>query len=305
MHAKVFVAADGLEAIGGNTQFSTVEFNGDKQQFDGVVSADSVQTIYDTVLQPLINNLFKGYNVSLLLFGRSDAKKSELVHGGRRLSDRRALLRLAMDSIYDRLEALKMGNNEIPLMSVQMVQLCGELVRDLIDLSKDNITYEENIIKEPYIPDLTKIQIDSLPRGHDVLDKIARNREAIHSSFHPFCTEIFTLEIHHENSPHTPDFWDDQTQSRRSWGNLPSSIYVVQNSLKKTSTSSSFEKAHTSRNLYPRSKPSLSILVQQKKHHRLIFLNPLRHVICGKSLVEIVYAITSSAPPTTKNPTIF
>ncbi|KAJ3219743.1 hypothetical protein HDU67_009555 [Dinochytrium kinnereticum] len=176
MRAKVFVAADSLEAVGANTHFNTVDVNGVKHQFDGIFASDDVEVAYHMAMEPLITLLFQGYNVSLMVLGRSDGWKSDVLFGGKQVSD-------------------------------------------LIDVTRENIVFDENVIKQPTIPELSKVEVDSKPKARELLSKIARNRLSTHSSYSPFTTSIFTLTVHHDRAV-IPDLWDDITQSKRSWGKL-------------------------------------------------------------------------------------
>jgi hypothetical protein len=53
-----------------------------------------------------------------------------------------------------------------------MYQVYGELVRDLLEPTKDSLLVQEDEIKQAYIPDLTKVTVDSAAVGLDLLWKV-------------------------------------------------------------------------------------------------------------------------------------
>ncbi|KAJ3098199.1 hypothetical protein HDU97_004208, partial [Phlyctochytrium planicorne] len=195
MRSKVHLAAESIESINGKPALNTVDVNGNKFLFDGLHALADAPQIYKEVVGPLVQSIFDGYHSSLLMFGRGDdGMKRRILYGDRNAQG--GLLPLLMDGLFTEIERNNLDEKQPPLMRLQIVQLCAELVRDLIDVTKDNLPYEENVVKEPAVAGVTWVEIDSRSKGYEILKKVIRaNQQSVETSYQSFCTDILTIEV--------------------------------------------------------------------------------------------------------------
>ena len=117
---------------------------GDKQfTFDYVFDSDThQQSIYDKCVAPLVENLFEGYNATVLAYGQTGSGKTFTMGSGCSTADvvgvenniDRGVIPRATSHVFDMIAEKRAANPDTEFyLRVQFLELYGETLRDLLD----------------------------------------------------------------------------------------------------------------------------------------------------------------------------
>ncbi|XP_024975605.1 kinesin-like protein KIN-1 [Cynara cardunculus var. scolymus] len=147
-----FRPVDDAEAIciaRSDSQSFTLKDDKDEQyifSFDKVFYEDSQQAdVYDFLARPIVRDTVNAINGTIIAYGQTGAGKTYTMEGANILemvNHRKGLLPRVVDELF---EAIKLcGEANAYTIKLSMVEIYMERVRDLFDLSKDNIQVKEH-----------------------------------------------------------------------------------------------------------------------------------------------------------------
>ncbi|KAJ6737539.1 CENTROMERE PROTEIN E [Salix viminalis] len=134
--------------------------------FDKVFYEESMQAdVYEFLALPIVKDAVKGVNGTIITYGQTGAGKTYSVEGTSILEcdeQKKGLLPRVVDGLF---ECIKSAD-ELTKYTVKlsMVEIYMEKVRDLLDLTKDNIQIKENKMQEILLSGVTEITISD-PEG--------------------------------------------------------------------------------------------------------------------------------------------
>ncbi|KAJ6775338.1 CENTROMERE PROTEIN E [Salix purpurea] len=134
--------------------------------FDKVFYEESMQAdVYEFLALPIVKDAVKGVNGTIITYGQTGAGKTYSVEGTSILEcdeQKKGLLPRVVDGLF---ECIKSAD-ELTKYTVKlsMVEIYMEKVRDLLDLTKDNIQIKENKMQEILLSGVKEITISD-PEG--------------------------------------------------------------------------------------------------------------------------------------------
>ncbi|KAL9356167.1 hypothetical protein Peur_049420 [Populus x canadensis] len=134
--------------------------------FDKVFYEESMQAdVYEFFALPIVKDAVKGVNGTIITYGQTGAGKTYSVEGPSILEcdvQKKGLLPRVVDGLF---ECIKSADESTKYtIKLSMVEIYMEKVRDLLDLTKDNIQIKENKEQEILLSGVTEITISD-PEG--------------------------------------------------------------------------------------------------------------------------------------------
>ncbi|KAI5587386.1 hypothetical protein POPTR_005G038900v4 [Populus trichocarpa] len=134
--------------------------------FDKVFYEESMQAdVYEFLALPIVKDAVKGVNGTIITYGQTGAGKTYSVEGPSILEcdvQKKGLLPRVVDGLF---ECIKSADESTKYtIKLSMVEIYMEKVRDLLDLTKDNIQIKENKEQEILLSGVTEITISD-PEG--------------------------------------------------------------------------------------------------------------------------------------------
>ncbi|XP_075511098.1 kinesin-like protein KIN-1 isoform X2 [Primulina tabacum] len=174
-----------------------VEFCFDKVFYQGSEQAD----IYEFIALPIVKGIVNGVNGAIVTYGQTGAGKTYTMEGPKLIDceeKEKGLLPRVVDGIFD---IIKHSNDMSKYMiKLSMVEIYMERVRDLFDLSKDNLQIKESREQGIFVSGVTEIPVsDSAEALHCLSSGIANRAvgdtqmNVVSSRSH--CIYIFSIQL--------------------------------------------------------------------------------------------------------------
>ncbi|KAL3838504.1 hypothetical protein ACJIZ3_023095 [Penstemon smallii] len=172
------------------------EFQFDKVFYQGSEQAD----IYEFLAFPVIEGVVKGVNGAIITYGQTGAGKTYSMEGPSVIDSdekKKGLLSRVVDGLFNIIKQ----SDEMTKYTVKlsMVEIYMERVRDLFDLSKDNLQIKENKVQGIYVSGVTEICVTdsaealrSLSRG--IANKAVGETQMNMASSRSHCMYIFFIQ---------------------------------------------------------------------------------------------------------------
>ncbi|XP_057807832.1 kinesin-like protein KIN-1 isoform X1 [Salvia miltiorrhiza] len=172
------------------------EFHFDKVFFQGSEQAD----IYEFLALPIVKGVASGVNGAIITYGQTGAGKTYSMEGPNIIDcdeKRKGLLPRVVDGIFN---AIKPSDDKIKsTIKLSMVEIYMERVRDLFDLSKDNLLIKENKLQGIFVNGVTEISISDSVEALRTLSTGIANRavgetQMNMASSRSHCIYIFVIQ---------------------------------------------------------------------------------------------------------------
>nr|XP_009393964.2 PREDICTED: kinesin-like protein KIN-1 isoform X1 [Musa acuminata subsp. malaccensis]XP_018679273.1 PREDICTED: kinesin-like protein KIN-1 isoform X1 [Musa acuminata subsp. malaccensis]XP_018679274.1 PREDICTED: kinesin-like protein KIN-1 isoform X1 [Musa acuminata subsp. malaccensis]XP_018679275.1 PREDICTED: kinesin-like protein KIN-1 isoform X1 [Musa acuminata subsp. malaccensis]XP_018679276.1 PREDICTED: kinesin-like protein KIN-1 isoform X1 [Musa acuminata subsp. malaccensis]XP_018679277.1 len=187
-----------------NTQSFT--FKDEKEEditfcFDRVFYQDSEQVdVYDFLAMPIIEGAVNAINGTIIAYGQTGAGKTYSMEGLGVLDgdrNKKGLLPRIVDGIFEFLQSLvEMTKWTVKL---SMVEIYMDKIRDLFDLSKDNIQIKENKCQGIFLLGATEIPITNSTEAlqclcHGIANRAVGETQMNLASSRSHCVYIFSVQ---------------------------------------------------------------------------------------------------------------
>ncbi|XP_078171566.1 ATP binding microtubule motor family protein [Carex rostrata] len=169
--------------------------------FDKVFYSESEQLdVYEFLALPIVEDVMNGLNGTILTYGQTGAGKTYSMEGPSVLDgdeQKKGLLQRVIDELFGFLKS-PMDNKKITI-KMSMVEIYMEKVRDLFDLSKDNLQIKESKTQGIFISGATEIPIMNTSEALRCLSRGIANRAVGEtqmnlSSSRSHCLYIFIVQ---------------------------------------------------------------------------------------------------------------
>ncbi|KAJ0605024.1 putative plus-end-directed kinesin ATPase [Helianthus annuus] len=169
--------------------------------FDKVFYKDSEQAdVYEFLASHLVRDVVKGINGTIITYGETGAGKTYTMEGANIMETenyKKGLLPRVVDELFEVISLC--GEATAYKIKLSMVEIYMERVRDLLDLSKDNIQIEEHEEHGMLLCGSTEILISDGEEALKLLSSGIANRAVGESktnkaSSRSHCIYIFTVE---------------------------------------------------------------------------------------------------------------
>ena len=143
--------------------------------FDKVFNCESKQIdVFEETAKPIINSVLKGFNGTVLAYGQTSSGKSYTMQGVLDNKDLKGIMPRMMEYVFNHIDNL---NSTIECkVNISICELYQEKLKDLLDVTKQNLQIRENKNKEIYIEDITEKEVLSAIDVLNLLKKGCDNR---------------------------------------------------------------------------------------------------------------------------------
>ncbi|XP_075996151.1 kinesin heavy chain-like [Genypterus blacodes] len=179
----------------------TVIITGKPYVFDKVLPPNTDQDqVYDTCAKQIIKDVLGGYNGTIFAYGQTSSGKTHTMEG--KLHDPRLMgiipriSRDIFDHIYSMDEDLEFH------IKVSYFEIYLDKIRDLLDVSKTNLSVHEDKNRVPFVKGCTERFVSSPEEVMDVIDEGKANRHVAVTNMNEHSSRshsIFLINIKQEN----------------------------------------------------------------------------------------------------------
>ncbi|KAM4741502.1 kinesin heavy chain isoform 2-T2 [Anableps anableps] len=179
----------------------TVIFGGKSYVFDQVFPTNTTQEqVYNACAKQIVRDVLGGYNGTIFAYGQTSSGKTHTMEG--KLHDPQAMgiiPRIAQD-IFEHIFA--MDENLEFHIKVSYFEIYMEKIRDLLDVTKTNLSVHEDKYRVPYVKGCTERFVTSPEEVMDVIDEGKANRHVAVTNMNEHSSRshsIFLINIKQEN----------------------------------------------------------------------------------------------------------
>ncbi|XP_047204122.1 kinesin heavy chain isoform X3 [Girardinichthys multiradiatus] len=179
----------------------TVIFGGKSYVFDQVFPTNTTQEqVYNACAKQIVRDVLGGYNGTIFAYGQTSSGKTHTMEG--KLHDPQAMgiiPRIAQD-IFEHIFA--MDENLEFHIKVSYFEIYMEKIRDLLDVTKINLSVHEDKYRVPYVKGCTERFVTSPEEVMDVIDEGKANRHVAVTNMNEHSSRshsIFLINIKQEN----------------------------------------------------------------------------------------------------------
>ncbi|XP_010278756.1 PREDICTED: kinesin-like protein KIN-1 [Nelumbo nucifera] len=182
----------------------TLIFKDEKEEdhlfcFDRVFCQESEQSdVYEFLALPIIQDAVNAINGTILTYGQTGAGKTYSMEGPNILEGnekKKGLLPRVVEGLFDCLRS----SEKVYTVKLSMVEIYMEKVRDLFDLSKDNLQIKEDKIQGIYLSGVTEVSVldpeealQNLCNG--IANRAVGETQMNMASSRSHCVYIFTIQ---------------------------------------------------------------------------------------------------------------
>ncbi|XP_068612407.1 LOW QUALITY PROTEIN: kinesin heavy chain-like [Brachionichthys hirsutus] len=170
--------------------------------FDRVLPPDASQErVYDQCAKQIVKDVLAGYNGTIFAYGQTSSGKTHTMEG--KLHDPQLMgiiPRIAHD-IFDHIYS--MDENLEFHIKVSYFEIYLDKIRDLLDVSKTNLSVHEDKNRVPYVKGCTERFVSSPEEVMDVIDEGKANRHVAVTNMNEHSSRshsIFLINIKQENT---------------------------------------------------------------------------------------------------------
>ena len=169
------------------------EYNNFTFQFDKIFNTMSTQKeIYDYSAKELVDSVLSGYNATIFAYGQTASGKTYTMQGQLNSPEKEGIIPRMVRHVFHN---IMLSDSDIEYtVKVSIIEIYMEKIRDLIDLSKTNLSIREKD-KEIYIEDLSEHYVSS---EEDVIELIrigSENRTTASTNMNECSSRSHTLVI--------------------------------------------------------------------------------------------------------------
>uniref|UniRef100_A0A3P9CLE8 Kinesin-like protein n=1 Tax=Maylandia zebra TaxID=106582 RepID=A0A3P9CLE8_9CICH len=179
----------------------TVVITGKPYVFDRVLPPNTTQEqVYDQCAKQIVKDVLGGYNGTIFAYGQTSSGKTHTMEG--KLHDPQLMgiiPRIARD-IFDHIYS--MDENLEFHIKVSYFEIYLDKIRDLLDVSKTNLSVHEDKNRVPYVKGCTERFVSSPEEVMDVIDEGKSNRHVAVTNMNEHSSRshsIFLINIKQEN----------------------------------------------------------------------------------------------------------
>ncbi|XP_043722837.1 kinesin-like protein KIN-1 [Telopea speciosissima] len=170
-------------------------------RFDRVFCQGSEQSdLYEFLAQPIVQDALNAVNGTILAYGQTGAGKTYSMEGANIFGcdeNTKGLLARVVDGIFECLNCVNVMT--VYTVKLSMVEIYMEKVRDLLDLSKDNLQIKEDKVQGIHLSGVTEISISDPAEALQNLSSGIANRAVGETNMNmassrSHCAYIFTVQ---------------------------------------------------------------------------------------------------------------
>ncbi|XP_068171841.1 kinesin heavy chain [Antennarius striatus] len=179
----------------------TVVFGGRSYVFDKVFPTNASQEqIYNVCAKEIVKDILRGYNGTIFAYGQTCSGKTHTMEGTLHDSEEMGIIPRISEDIFEHIFA--MDENLEFHIKVSYFEIYMDKIRDLLDVTKTNLSVHEDKYRVPYVKGCTERFVTSSEEVMDVIDEGKANRHVAVTNMNEHSSRshsIFLINIKQEN----------------------------------------------------------------------------------------------------------
>ncbi|XP_073707336.1 kinesin heavy chain [Garra rufa] len=179
----------------------TVIIGGKPYVFDKVFPTNCTQEqVYNTCAKQIVKDVLYGYNGTIFAYGQTSSGKTYTMEGKLHDPDGRGIIPRIAEDIFNHIYT--MDENLEFHIKVSYFEIYMDKIRDLLDVSKTNLSVHEDKNRVPYVKGCTERFVSSPEEVMDVIDEGKANRHVAVTNMNEHSSRshsIFLINIKQEH----------------------------------------------------------------------------------------------------------
>nr|XP_061814039.1 kinesin heavy chain-like [Nerophis lumbriciformis] len=179
----------------------TVLFGGRCYVFDQVFPTNATQEqVYNTCAKNIVKDVLGGYNGTIFAYGQTASGKTHTMEGNLHDPQGMGIIPRIAEDIFEHIFA--MDENLEFHIKVSYFEIYMDKIRDLLDVTKTNLSVHEDKYRVPYVKGCTERFVTSPEEVMDVIDEGKVNRHVAITNMNEHSSRshsIFLISIKQEN----------------------------------------------------------------------------------------------------------
>ncbi|KTF87023.1 hypothetical protein cypCar_00029253 [Cyprinus carpio] len=170
----------------------TVIIGGKPYVFDHVFPTNTTQEqVYNTCAKQIVKDVLGGYNGTIFAYGQTSSGKTHTMEGKLHDPQQMGIIPRIAEDIFNHI--FSMDENLEFHIKVSYFEIYMEKIRDLLDVTKTNLSVHEDKNRVPYVKGCTERFVSSPEEVMDVIDEGKSNR---HVAVTMLLLSLFMLYFH-------------------------------------------------------------------------------------------------------------
>ncbi|XP_030276175.1 kinesin heavy chain isoform X1 [Sparus aurata] len=179
----------------------TVIFGGKSYVFDQVFPTNTTQEqVYNACAKQIVKDVLGGYNGTIFAYGQTSSGKTHTMEGNLHDPQGMGIIPRISEDIFEHIFA--MDENLEFHIKVSYFEIYMDKIRDLLDVTKTNLSVHEDKYRVPYVKGCTERFVTSPEEVMDVIDEGKANRHVAVTNMNEHSSRshsIFLISIKQEN----------------------------------------------------------------------------------------------------------
>ncbi|KAK7898965.1 hypothetical protein WMY93_019818 [Mugilogobius chulae] len=185
----------------------TVIFGTRPYVFDKVFPTNSTQEqVYNTCAKQIVKDVLGGYNGTIFAYGQTSSGKTHTMEGNLHDPQGMGIIPRIAEDIFEHIFAMdenwSFTSRLVSWRVVSYFEIYMDKIRDLLDVTKTNLSVHEDRYRVPYVKGCTERFVTSPEEVMDVIDEGKANRHVAVTNMNEHSSRshsIFLLNIKQEN----------------------------------------------------------------------------------------------------------
>ncbi|XP_037386946.1 kinesin-1 heavy chain isoform X1 [Pygocentrus nattereri] len=180
----------------------TVVIAGKPYMFDRVLQSVTTQEqVYNACAQKIVKDVLDGYNGTIFAYGQTSSGKTHTMEGNLHDTDAMGIIPRIVQDIFNYIYS--MDENLEFHIKVSYFEIYLDKIRDLLDVSKTNLSVHEDKNRVPYVKGCTERFVCSPEEVMDTIDEGKSNRHVAVTNMNEHSSRshsIFLINVKQENT---------------------------------------------------------------------------------------------------------
>ncbi|KAG9510535.1 hypothetical protein GZH46_00923, partial [Fragariocoptes setiger] len=178
-----------------------VNIRGKTYMFDRVFGPDATQErVYEEAAKPIVKDVLCGYNGTIFAYGQTSSGKTHTMEGIIGDSHMQGIIPRIIDDIFNHIYSLS-ENVEFHI-KVSYFEIYMDKIRDLIDITRNNLSVHENKDRVPYVKGSTERFVSNPLEVLQVIEEGKANRHIAVTNMNEHSSRshsVFLIDVKQEN----------------------------------------------------------------------------------------------------------
>ncbi|KAF7636437.1 Kinesin-like protein [Meloidogyne graminicola] len=180
----------------------TVLITGKPYAFDNVFQPhDTQENVYKGAAHHIVQDVLNGYNGTIFAYGQTSSGKTHTMEGVIGDSDKQGIIPRIINDIFNHIFNLDDENLEFHI-KVSYFEIYNERIRDLLDVTKTNLTIHEDKNRVPFVKNVTELFVSSPEEVLGAIEDGKTNRQVAVTNMNEHSSRshsVFQIQVDQEN----------------------------------------------------------------------------------------------------------